>query len=283
MPSSMAVVGAGTMGTGIAYVFAAAGWSTIMVEPDADRAQQAGRDLATAAADGVRRGRLDAEVGAGLAGGVRHLAEVGDIDERLDLVVESVPERMSLKQEVLRSAEHRRPGLLATNTSSLSIDELAVGLARPERFLGMHFFNPVWSLALVEVIRGERTADERLARAVTIVGEIGKEAAVVSDSPGFATSRLDLIAAMEAIRMVEEGVGTPEDIDRAMALAYRHPVGPLRLSDIVGLDVRLDIARRLSTSLGTRFEPPALLVEMVAAGRLGRKSGEGFYRWTDGA
>jgi len=278
---SMAVVGAGTMGTGIAYVFAVAGWETTIVEPDDEQAAQSMRMLDAAAAEGVQRGRLDPAVGVSLASTVRRARDVGTLATDLELVVESVPERLDLKHQVLAAAEDRQPVVLASNTSSLSIDELARPLRHPESFLGLHFFNPVWSLPLVEVVRGNRTDEKTLAGALRIVEAIGKQAAVVRDSPGFATSRLDLVAAVEAIRMVEEGVGSPADIDRAMQLAYRHPVGPLRLSDIVGLDVRLDIARQLSVSLGPRFEPPALLVEMVRTGRLGRKSGEGFYDWRE--
>lgn len=282
MPGSMAVIGAGTMGTGIAYVFAAAGWHTSVVEPDDARAEKSALALEAAAADGVRRGRLDREVGRALASGVRRAADIADLDVGLELIVESVPESAEMKHRVLAAAESRRPAMLASNTSSLSIDDLAAPLQRPEAFLGLHFFNPVWSLSLVEVVRGRRTGEETLGAAVKIVDAIGKQAAVIRDSPGFATSRLDLVAAIEAMRMVEEGVGRPAAIDRAMKLAYRHPVGPLQLSDIVGLDVRLDIARRLSDALGPRFQPPALLVEMVDSGRLGRKSGHGFYRWTEG-
>lgn len=283
VPRSMAVIGAGTMGTGIAYVFAAAGWDTTVVEPDDARAAESLQQLEAAAAEGVRRGRLDLDVGRGLASRVHRVADAVDLGVGLDLIVESVPERADLKHRVLAAAESRQPGMLASNTSSLSIDDLAAPLQRPEAFLGLHFFNPVWSLALVEVVRGQRTDEVTLDAAVAIVGAIGKQAAVIRDSPGFATSRLDLVAAIEAMRMVEEGVGSPADIDRAMRLAYRHPVGPLRLSDIVGLDVRLDIARRLSVTLGPRFEAPALLVQMVSSGRLGRKSGHGFYDWTQEA
>jgi 3-hydroxybutyryl-CoA dehydrogenase len=276
---SMAVIGAGTMGTGIAYVFSAAGWETTVVEPDDAQVAQSRKVLEGAAADGVRRGRLDPDAGRSLAERVTMVANVEDLTTGLDLVVESVPERVELKHRVLAAAERTEPAILASNTSSLSIDEIAAPLDRPDAFLGLHFFNPVWSLPLVEVVRGVRTSEDTLATALEIVAGIGKQAAVVRDSPGFATSRLDLVAAIEAMRMLEEGVGRAEDIDRAVQLAYRHPVGPLRLSDIVGLDVRLDIARQLSRALGPRFEPPAILIEMVASGRLGRKTGQGFFDW----
>lgn len=269
------------MGTGIAYSFAVAGWATTVVEPDDGGAERFRHTLATAAAEGVRRQRLTAERAAALSRTVRRVRDIAELDEGLDLVVESVPERIELKHRVLAAAEAMGPSLLASNTSSLSIDELAQPLQRPGTFIGMHFFNPVWSLPLVEVVRGALSDEATVRAAVGVVESIGKETSVVRDSPGFATSRLDLVAAIEAIRMVEEGVASPGDIDRAMRLAYRHPVGPLRLSDIVGLDVRLDITRRLAIALGPRFEPPQLLVRMVADGLLGRKTGKGFYDWGD--
>ena len=269
------------MGTGIAYCFAVAGWDTTVVEPDEAGAGRFRRALEGAAAEGARRHRLSAEEAAALPGKVKRVVDPLELPSGLDLVVESVPERMDLKRRVLVAAEAVKPSLLASNTSSLSIDELARPLQRPGVFIGLHFFNPVWSLALVEVVRGALTEEAAVRGALGAVESIGKQASVVSDSPGFATSRLDLVAAIEAIRMVEEGVASPSDIDRAMKLAYRHPVGPLRLSDIVGLDVRLDIARRLSSALGPRFEPPQLLVRMVDDGFLGQKSGRGFYDWPE--
>jgi 3-hydroxybutyryl-CoA dehydrogenase len=201
----------------------------------------------------------------------------------LDLVVETVPERMALKRVVLGQIDARRPAIIASNTSALSIDDLAACVQDPTRFLGMHFFNPVWSLAMVELIRGAATSEETLEAARRFSESIGKTSITVRDVPGFATSRLDLIASLEAIRMLQDGVASAEDIDRAMVIAYRHPMGPLRLSDIVGLDVRLDIARHLSTTLGERYAPPRLLEEMVARGDLGRKTGKGFFNWTSTA
>jgi 3-hydroxybutyryl-CoA dehydrogenase len=162
----------------------------------------------------------------------------------------------------------------------MSINELAQCVKDPSCFLGMHFFNPVWSLAMVELIRGDATSDKTLSDAKNYAASIGKTSITVRDVPGFATSRLDLIASLEAMRMLEDGVASAEDIDNAMLIAYRHPMGPLRLSDIVGLDVRLDIARQLSMTLGDRYAPPKILEDMVARGELGRKSGQGFFKWT---
>lgn len=275
------VVGAGTMGIGIAHALATCGADTVIVEPDFARGKSALTTIEDVLAEGARRGRLDQDQAAAVMGRLRVVPAVEDLEPGLDLVVESVPEDLRLKRRVLAQLETLEPLVLTTNTSSLSIDELASGLRQPDRFCGMHFFNPVWALRLVEVARGSSTSDATLVAVLDWVGRMGKEAAVVRDAPGFATSRLDLCLALEAIRMVEEGVAEPDHIDRAVRLAYRHPVGPLELSDIVGLDVRLDIARSLQASLGPRYAPPALLAAKVAEGDLGRKSGRGFYDWND--
>jgi 3-hydroxybutyryl-CoA dehydrogenase len=275
------VVGGGTMGIGIAYVFATSGFATTVVEPDGGRRAALRGDLLERARRGVERGKLAADRADALDGLLSVVDAVGELASGLDLVVETVPERIALKTEVLAAVAAREPRLLATNTSALSIDELAAGLARPETFLGMHFFNPVWSLRLVEIVRGEATSDAAIATAQELAGAIGKESIVVRNVPGFATSRLDNIAAFEAMRMVEEGVATAEDIDRAAVVAYGHPIGPLRLSDVVGLDVRLDIARHLSTTYGERYAPPAILETLVARGDLGRKTGRGFFDWEE--
>jgi 3-hydroxybutyryl-CoA dehydrogenase len=275
------VVGGGAMGVGIAYVFAVAGHATTVVEPDAARARQVLQTIDEVAADGIRRGKLDADGAAALSRAVTIVDDIGRLPTGLAVVVESVPERLGLKQQVLGEIDQRDPRFIATNTSALSIDQLADAVADPSIFLGMHFFNPVWSLALVEIVRGAQTGDAAIAAALELVASIGKQPIVVSDTPGFATSRLDLIASLEAMRMLEDGVASAADIDRAMVVAYRHPIGPLRLSDVVGLDVRLDIARNLAVELGPRYAPPAILEELVAAGHLGQKSGRGFFEWPD--
>jgi 3-hydroxybutyryl-CoA dehydrogenase len=203
--------------------------------------------------------------------------------EGADLVIEAVPETLELKHQVLgRAAQHvGAQCVLATNTSSLSIAAIAEPLPHPERVIGMHFFNPVHIMKLLEVIVAERTADTVLQAVVAFGASIGKECITIKDSPGFATSRLGLVIGLEAIRMVEQGVGSPEDIDKAMTLGYGFPMGPLRLTDLVGLDVRLHIAEYLSRALpgGDHFRPPTLLRDMVREGKLGKKSGQGFYRW----
>ncbi len=277
------VVGAGTMGLGIAYVAAGAGYDVDLVEVDRSRGEVATARLGELWDRAVTRGRLTAEQADRNRARITLRGALGEVADGPDVAVEAVPERADLKRSVLREAEALRPALLGSNTSSISIAELADGLARPERFLGLHFFNPVWAMALLEVVVGPATAPETTDAAVALAGRLGKDPVVVRDMPGFATSRLGVTLGLEAIRMVADGVASPADIDKAMTLGYRHPVGPLELTDLVGLDVRLDIARTLQAAYGDRFAPPPLLVEMVAAGRLGKKSGQGFYRWENGA
>lgn len=277
---SMAVVGGGTMGVGIVYVFAAAGWNVWVVEPDDMRAQSMQKTLEDTASAGLKRGKLDESGVKRITTAVQRLQSSEQLPLGLDLVIETVPERMDIKRTVLAQIDARLPSIIASNTSAMSINELAQCVKDPSCFLGMHFFNPVWSLAMVELIRGDATSDKTLSDAKNYAASIGKTSITVRDVPGFATSRLDLIASLEAMRMLEDGVASAEDIDNAMLIAYRHPMGPLRLSDIVGLDVRLDIARQLSMTLGDRYAPPKILEDMVARGELGRKSGLGFFKWT---
>jgi 3-hydroxybutyryl-CoA dehydrogenase len=268
------------MGVGIAYVFAAAGSEVTLVEPETEQAQRVRTVLAEQAEKAKSKGKLDAAAADTLADRVSVSDSVDALAEGLDMIVEAVPERVDLKHSVLTAAEGRAPALLGTNTSGLSIDELGGGLDRPENFIGLHFFNPVWSMPLVEIIRGAKTSEQTLRGAQDAVSFIGKESIVVADAPGFATSRLGVAIGLEAMRMLADGVADVADIDRAMELGYKHPMGPLRLSDLVGLDVRLDIARNLAKSYGPRFEPPQILVDKVEAGHLGKKSGKGFYDWS---
>jgi 3-hydroxybutyryl-CoA dehydrogenase len=282
MNDRFAVVGAGTMGLGIAYVAAGAGYRVDLVETDRSRADAVPDLLERQWDRAVARGRLDPADAAAARGRVTVRQRLSEVADAPDVIVEAVPERAELKRAVLAEAEARGPALLASNTSSLPIGTLAEPLARPDRFIGLHFFNPVPAMALLEIVVGPATAPETTAAAVTLAGRLGKDPVVVRDLPGFATSRLGVTLGLEAIRMVADGVASPADIDKAMVLGYRHPVGPLELTDRVGLDVRLDIARTLQAAYGDRFAPPPLLTEMVAEGRLGRKTGHGFYRWTNG-
>jgi len=279
---TIAVLGAGTMGHGIAQVAAMAGYATRLFDIDEEAVAAGSRRIEANLDKGIRRGKVEPEVrDRAIAALTTHtvLAEAAD---GADAIIEAAPEKLELKRQILAEcADAAGPDtLLATNTSSLSIGGIAEPVPAPARVLGMHFFNPVHIMALLEIVRGPETSAESVERARAIGERMGKTPIVVHDSPGFASSRLGVVLGLEAIRMLEEGVASAEDIDTAMRLGYRHPMGPLRLGDLVGLDVRLDIARYLHRELGSpRFEPPALLERMVAEGKLGQKTGEGFYRW----
>jgi 3-hydroxybutyryl-CoA dehydrogenase len=276
------VVGAGTMGHGIAQVAAAAG-ANVGLHDVSDEAIRNGLDGVRANLDkGVAKGKVRAEERDAILSRIVAAPDLEGAAGESELVIEAVPESLELKRAIFERLDHAAPGhaLLASNTSSLSIDSIAEATSRPQRVVGMHFFNPVHLMALLEVVRGGRTSDEAVREAVAFGRRMGKEPIVVADSPGFASSRLGLVLGLEAMRMVEQGVAAPEDIDKAMTLGYRHPMGPLRLTDLVGLDVRLAIAEHLHRELGAEtFRPPEILRKMVAEGRLGRKSGRGFYDW----
>jgi 3-hydroxybutyryl-CoA dehydrogenase len=281
VPSRVGVIGGGRMGVGIAHAFLLAGSSVTLLERNAEAAAEAFEALSTAVDISINRGTsLESRVDL-LARFVLTL-EAGGLGES-GLVVEAVPEDFALKAEMLAKIEAvvSDETWLASNTSSLSISSIAKVLSRPERFCGLHFFNPVPSSTLVEIVCGEQSAPSLIELAKEWVAAIGKTPVTVNDSPGFASSRLGVVIALEAIRMLQEGVASAEDIDAAMVLGYKFPVGPLRLTDMVGLDVRLGIANHLHSELGERFNPPILLRKMVEDGKLGRKSGEGFYRWED--
>lgn len=273
MTGRFVVIGAGTMGVGIAYVAAGAGYRVDLVEVDPDRAAAARATLDGLWRKAVDRGLLD---GAEAAEGAARIGFADAVARGADVVVEAVPERLELKRAVLARAAAAGPGLLASNTSSIPIGELGEGV------IGLHFFNPVWAMPLLEIVVGASTPPGAVETARAVAARLGKDPVVVRDQPGFATSRLGVALGLEAMRMLEDGVASAADIDKAMVLGYRHPVGPLELTDLVGLDVRLDIARTLSAAYGPRFAPPDLLVRLVGAGHLGRKTGQGFYRWVDG-
>jgi 3-hydroxybutyryl-CoA dehydrogenase len=272
LPALVGVYGGGRMGAGIAHAFLVSGADVTVVDRDAVSVEAA-RDRVEAS---LARSRGSGAKEAGRLVVTTDPAELRDAQ----LVVEAVLELPDLKADVLRRIEEAAPAAyLGTNTSSLSITALAASLNAPERLIGLHFFNPVPVSDLVEVVVGEDTDPGLVTLAQQWVADLGKTGITVRDSPGFASSRLGVVIALEAMRMLEEGVASAADIDTAMTLGYRHPTGPLRTTDIVGLDVRLAIAQHLERELGPRFAPPAVLVDKVAAGELGRKTGRGFYDW----
>lgn len=279
---SVAVLGAGTMGHGIAQVCASAGLDTRLFDIDGDALSRARGQISANLDRGVELGKVEPVQRDSTLDRLMLETDLEAAVGDTQIVIEAAPERLELKRELLGRAATGVTAdcLLASNTSSLSITAIAEPLPGPERVIGIHFFNPVHIMALVEVVRGDRTAERAVEQARAFAVRLGKQPIVVRDSPGFASSRLGLALGLEAIRMVQEDVASPADIDRAMELGYRHPMGPLRLTDLVGLDVRLEIARYLSRELGDeRFRPPELLERMVEEGKLGKKSGEGFYRW----
>ncbi|WP_426324162.1 3-hydroxyacyl-CoA dehydrogenase family protein [Microbacterium sp. E-13] len=280
VPGRVGVIGGGRMGAGIAHAFVLAGAEVVVVERDAEAADAASVRVLDTVRRSVERGSTDQGFDA-LATAVETVTDAAAL-AGCGLVVEAVPEVRELKAQALARAERAlaADAALATNTSSISIDDLASGLARPGRFLGLHFFNPVPASQLVEVVTGTATERALVDEARDWVEALGKTPIVVRDSPGFASSRLGVALGLEAIRMLEEGVASAADIDAAMELGYRHPVGPLRTTDLVGLDVRLGIAEELHAELGDRFAPPPLLRRLVDEGHLGRKSGRGFYEWS---
>jgi 3-hydroxybutyryl-CoA dehydrogenase len=283
---TVAILGAGTMGRGIAQSAAMAGLSVRLFDVSAEALREGHASALAGIARFEAKGRLTpsaAENARERLGAVRDLAAAL---AGADLAIEAVPESLALKRDLYTRVEPLLPSgaLLASNTSSLPIGKLAVSLAHPARFLGLHFFNPVPLMKLLEIVVGPATAEQAVSSCRALAARLGKEAIVVKDSPGFATSRLGVALGLEAMRMLEEGVASAADIDRAMELGYGHPMGPLKLTDLVGLDVRLAIATALGEELGPRFAPPELLKSKVARGELGKKTGRGFYAWgPDGA
>ncbi len=279
------VLGAGTMGHGIAQEAAQAGLEVYLVDASEAALEQGFHVIRRNLDEGVARGKVTESQRAEALARLRGRTDIETSARTSDLVIEAVPERFDLKVQVFRTVEDVAPehAILASNTSSLSITALQRALTRPARVLGLHFFNPAHIMRLVEVVRGDDTDPAVLDGALAFVHRLGKEAIVVKDSPGFASSRLGVALGLEAMRLLEEGVASAADIDRAMELGYRQPMGPLRLSDLVGLDVRLHIAEHLHATLdgasGERFRPPEILRRLVAEGKLGKKTGEGFYRW----
>jgi len=279
----IAVLGAGTMGHGIAQMAAAAGYVVIMRDVNPDALARGLQSIERNLAKAIQLKKIseqDRDETLQRISGVTRLEEISGAN----LVIEAAPENLELKQSLLREAEALVAGdcIFATNTSSLAIGEVAAASSRPETVIGMHFFNPVHIMRLVEIVVGKKTSPEATAAVREVATRMKKEPIIVRDVPGFASSRLGVTLGLEAMRMVEQGVASAHDIDTAMELGYNHPMGPLRLTDLVGLDVRLNIAEYLHGKLGSEtFRPPEILRRMVSEGKLGKKSGEGFYKWNE--
>jgi 3-hydroxybutyryl-CoA dehydrogenase len=276
------VIGAGTMGHGIAQVCAMAGCEVVLCDLESDFVEKGLAKVQANLQKGVERGKVDSELAEASLARLSGTTDHAIVADEADLLIEAIPEKLSLKQALFRSLEAHAPEhvIYGTNTSSLSVAEIADAVTHSQRVIGMHFFNPVHIMKLLELVVHDG-GDEAVTATIQAFGErIGKDVITVQDFPGFASSRLGVCLGMEAIRMVEQGVASPEDIDKAMEVGYRHPMGPLRLTDLVGLDVRMHIGEYLARTLkNPAFEPPALMREMVAQGLLGKKSGQGFYSW----
>ncbi|HSB27779.1 MAG TPA: 3-hydroxyacyl-CoA dehydrogenase family protein [Pyrinomonadaceae bacterium] len=279
---TIAVIGAGTMGHGIAQVAAASGFRVLLYDLDRDALARGISSIETNLAKGIKLGKLTEDDSERTLQQIHGTTTLEDC-AAADLVIEAAPESLDLKQEVLRRLEvsSDRPFIFASNTSSLSITEIARASKRPHNVVGMHFFNPVHIMRLVEIVVGKETSAEIGEIVVSIGRRMRKEPIVVKDVPGFASSRLGVALGLEAMRMLEQGVASAQDIDKAMELGYNHPMGPLKLTDLVGLDVRLNIAEYLHRELGSEtFRPPEVLRRLVSEGKLGKKTGAGFYEWT---
>jgi 3-hydroxybutyryl-CoA dehydrogenase len=281
---TIGVLGAGTMGHGIAQVAAGAGFQVVLRDVDQAAVARGKQSIERNLAKGIERGKVTEEQRDEILARITTTTELADLAPA-DLIIEAAPENLNLKQNLLRECETVTDSqcVWATNTSSLSITEIASAAARAEKVIGMHFFNPVHIMKLVEIVVGEQTSEDTTAAVRQVAARMKKEPIVVQDVPGFASSRLGVTLGLEAMRMVEQGVASARDIDTAMELGYNHPMGPLRLTDLVGLDVRLHIAEYLHNKLGSEsFRPPDILRRMVTEGKLGKKTGQGFYDWTDG-
>ncbi len=280
---TIAVLGAGTMGHGIAHVAAAAGYRVVLQDTEKNALARGLSHIERNLAKGIERGKVtEAERDETL----QRISNTMDLAETAaaDLFIEAAPEVIELKQGILREVEQHAKAnfIFATNTSSLSITEIARTARHPQHVIGMHFFNPVHLMRLVEIVVGETTSDDVVQAALAVGRRMKKEPITVRDVPGFASSRLGVALGLEAMRMLEQNVASAADIDKAMELGYNHPVGPLRLTDMVGLDVRLHIAEYLCGALKSEnFRPPEILRRMVSEGKLGKKSGEGFYKWDE--
>ena len=278
------VVGAGLMGTGIAHAFASSGFETVLVDTNSDSLKRAYAGIEKILGDGVRLGKVEELVAQQSMARLSTNVVLRQAAAGAALLIETVSEQLAIKKAVVTEAAAMMPddAIIASNTSALSVTEIAAVVPCPERFIGMHFFNPVHKMKLVELVRGLATSDETVARARDLCAAINKTAIVVNESPGLTTSRMSALLGNEAMYMLQEGTASAEDIDTALRMGFNHPMGPLELGDLTGWDTRLSVLRYLHSTLGEKFRPCPLIIKMVAAGRLGRKTGHGVYRYEDG-
>lgn len=280
----IAVIGAGQMGLGIAHAFAAAGCPVTMVDVSQTALDSARASIAKILSDGVRLGKMEPAAADEAQRQLSTSQSVADAAKGAALIIETASENLTVKLDIMRTADENAPddAILATNTSALSITEIATAAARPERVVGMHFFNPVHKMKLVEIIRGLATSDDVVETTRKWSDVIGKTSIVVNEAPGFTTSRISAMLGNEAMWMLSEGVASAEDIDTSLRLAFNHPMGPLELGDLTGWDTRLAVLKHLHQTLGEKFRPCPLILKMVKAGRYGRKVGHGVYRYDNG-
>lgn len=278
------VVGAGLMGTGIAHAFASSGFVTVLVDTNATALETSRQSIGKILDDGVKLGKVEAAAAEASKARLSVAADLSQAARGAHLLIETVSEKLDIKKAVVAAAAPLLAdnAVIATNTSALSVTEIATAVPAPERVVGMHFFNPVHKMKLVELVRGLATSDETVARSRAWSDAIGKTSIVVNESPGLTTSRMSALAGNEAMWMLQEGTATAEDIDTAMRLGFNHPMGPLELGDLTGWDTRLSVLRYLHSTLGDKFRPCPLIIKMVAAGRLGRKTGQGVYQYEGG-
>lgn len=281
MDRTVMVIGAGLMGTGIAHAFLAAGCRVQLVDPQAAAREKAQRAIDRILDEGVQRSKMTAEAAAAARAQLRLLSAPSELEGDCSLVVETAVEDLNVKQDIVRAVEARVGDsvVIATNTSALSITEIAAAARRPQRVIGMHFFNPVQKMKLVEIVRGLETDDAALAAVQAWTASIGKTSIVVNEAPGFTTSRISALLGNEAMTMLHEGVASAEDIDTSLRMAFNHPMGPLELGDLTGWDTRLKVLQYLHQTLGEKFRPCPLIIKMVKAGRTGRKAGRGVYEY----
>nr|WP_041256302.1 3-hydroxyacyl-CoA dehydrogenase [Exiguobacterium antarcticum] len=283
MVQQMVVVGAGVMGRGIAYVAAASGFDVTLVDVEQKLLTSAQQELETIADKAIIRGKMTTEEVEQLFSRLSYATDLKESVKGANLVIEAVPERLDIKRTVFETLDQYAPAgcIFATNTSTMSPTEIASFTKRPERVMAMHFFNPVHRMPLVELARGLETSDETVMICETVAQQMGKETVVIQEFPGFVTSRISALVGNEAFYMLQEGLGTPEEIDKAIKLGLNYPMGPFELGDLVGLDTRLNNLRYLHEKLGEKYRPAPLLEQYVKAGRLGRKTGRGVYDYSD--